>query len=289
MLSFSIIICTYNRCKLLRETIISVLSITENKLDCEIIVIDNNSTDDTENVVNGFLQVKYIKELNQGLSYARNRGIDESSKEILAFLDDDVELEANYFDVLDSLYADPQITVVGGKVLPYKTNIPEWLAPEYYYLASVFDIGNKRQIVKKLMGANYTMRKEVALAVGYYNTELGRKGNILAGGEEIDYLNRARDLEFKLTYEPKLVVYHKINEKLNERYLLIYSYEHGKSEVIVDFNRNKIRFLLKILKSFLVNGSFKISHNKKFSAKIKNQYFSGYRSSALAKLPKLRS
>jgi len=287
MLTFSVIICTYNRCDLLKESLVSILSIMPDNGKYELIVIDNNSTDNTKETVRNFTNVRYVLEANQGLSYARNRAIKESQNTILLFLDDDIELNSNYFEICKALYSESDCNIVGGKVLPYKVQIPHWLAPEFYYLSSVFDLGNQPMDVSKVMGANYTMRKSVAVEVGGYNINLGRKGKNLAGGEEVEYLNRAKSKGYKINYEPNLVVYHKINEKLEQEYILSYAFQHGQSEVLVDLGTSKLRFSLKIVKALLVTAMTKMriyrysDLQKDMSAQIKSKYFSGYIKSAL--------
>ena len=121
MIKYSIIICSYNRFELLTETIDSVLSVLKNRVDSEILIIDNNSTDLTPTIEGKYCSnntVKYFLETQQGLSHARNRGMNEALGEILVYLDDDVELVDNYFDVADSILLDKSISIFGGKVLP---------------------------------------------------------------------------------------------------------------------------------------------------------------------------
>lgn len=290
MIKYSIIICTYNRYDHLLETIKSIICVLGDRIDYELLIIDNNSTDHTPSInekYNDNSHFRYVLESNQGLSHARNRGIKEAVGDILVFLDDDIELESNYFGRCDELYADMDVSIVGGKVLPFEIEIPSWLPEKFYYLASVFDLGDEFKSVHKLMGANYTMKRSIALNIGDYNINLGRKGNILSGGEEVDYLNRARDLGYAISYDPKLIVYHKINNKLNKEYILTYSFEHGKSEVIVDKNANKLKYVLKVFKAFIIicltflRGNSSSDTQNGMSLMITENYFRGYLSSGL--------
>lgn len=261
MIKYSIIICTYNRAPSLRETIASVLEVSSNRIDHEIIVIDNNSTDDTSFVVKSFdekVPLKYFLETQQGLSHARNRGLTEAKGKILVFLDDDIDLDKNYFQCCDRLFENTNINIIGGKVLPYRVSIPQWLPQKYYYLASVFDLGDNELQVDKVMGANYAMRESVAVKVGEYNPLLGRKGNSLMGGEEVDYLNRAIENGFTILYSPDLVVYHKINDKLNHTYIYNYALKLGQSESIIDRKNNAVKTLSKSIKSVIAICSFSV-------------------------------
>ena len=251
MIYYSLIICTYNRSFFLKATIESILTNFKEKSNYEVLIIDNNSTDGTDKMMLQFSaqpQLKYYKELQQGLSHARNRGIKEASNDILIFLDDDIEIDKKYLDILDEIFDNQSISIAGGKVLPHKATIPEWLPPKYYYLASVFDLGEEARFVDKLMGANYGMRKEVAKTIGWYDTRLGRKGNSLMGGEENDYFNRAQKFGFKRYYHPKLIVYHKVANKLTENYIFNYSFSNGRSQALIDKGNKELKVVLKIAK-----------------------------------------
>ncbi|MDR1585310.1 MAG: glycosyltransferase family 2 protein, partial [Prevotellaceae bacterium] len=137
----SIIICTYNRDNYLYN---ALKSIAENDFpfsDYEIVLINNNSTDATETECsrfqNDFPQVdfRYFVETNQGLSYARNRGIRESKGEILVFLDDDAFVGKNYLRNLQkNIETNPDWAAFGGKITPLFENgkTPEWLSKWTY-------------------------------------------------------------------------------------------------------------------------------------------------------------
>lgn len=253
-IKYSIVICTFNRCNFLKETIVSIIESLRDRNDCELLIIDNNSTDHTAEIVKSFTHlgsVRYFLETNQGLSHARNRGMKEVQGEIIVYLDDDIELPSNYFDICDSIFQDPEIVISGGKVLPFKVEIPEWLPKNYYFLVSVYDLGNEPKFVKYLMGGNFAIRREVAKKIGSYSTELGRKGKSLAGGEEIDYQNRAKELGCKIFYHPEQNILHKINEKLNKNYVLRYAFELGGSERIIDGNKSRKTVQKKIIKSYV--------------------------------------
>jgi glycosyltransferase involved in cell wall biosynthesis len=285
MIKYSIIICSYNRFKLLIETIDSVLGVLQNRKDYEILVIDNKSTDLTSTIVEKYSynkSIKYFLESNQGLSYARNRGIKEAIGDILVFLDDDVELVKSYFEISDDILFDKSISVIGGKVLPFATTLPSWLPEKYYFLVSVFDEGDDTKKVKYLMGANFLVRKAVAERIGGFDIRLGRNGKNLAGGEEINFLNRAHFLKYSVYYIPNLIVYHKINEKLNENYVLTYSKELGKSERIIEESISKLIVVKKTIKSYVailiynLLGSYVQNDKKRNYLRIINQYAKGY-------------
>ncbi len=251
---YSIIICTYNRAAYLGDTIDSILGNVDSGIDYEIVIVNNNSTDATASIIAKYGTIPTVKsflEEKQGLSNARNRGINESTGDVLIFLDDDIALHPSYMKKCRQCFEDEKQSIVGGKVLPFQVDIPAWLPAKYYYLVSVFDLGDEPHYVDKLMGANYAMTRSVAERVGFYNPELGRKGSALLGGEEIDYLNRCSSAGYKILYDPQLVVFHKINEKLNQKYVYDYALLLGKSEALIDASQSKMKVFSKTLKSIL--------------------------------------
>ncbi|MHC0441182.1 glycosyltransferase family 2 protein [Flavobacterium sp. 3-210] len=285
MIKYSIIICSYNRFELLNETINSVLSVIEERNDCEILIIDNKSTDLTATLEEKFSSnktVKYFLETIQGLSQARNRGMKEATGEILVYLDDDIELVPNYFAICDEIFSDLSISISGGKVLPFKTDIPSWLPKNFYFLVSIYDLGDSSKFVKHLMGGNFAIRRKDALQIGLYNTSLGRNGKILGGNEEVDYQNRASAMGYKMHYHPKQNILHKINEKLNEDYILTYSKELGKSGRIMDKSISKFLVIKKTIMSccaiiaHVLLGKLITNERRKFYLKGINQYSRGY-------------
>ena len=109
----SVIIPAYNHAEFLPESIESVLAQTHRHY--EIIVVDDGSTDNTADVVRRYAGTRYVKQRNQGLAAARNRGIQESRGDCLVFLDADDHLLPHHFRTcLDALSAHPGIGWVCG-------------------------------------------------------------------------------------------------------------------------------------------------------------------------------
>lgn len=115
----SIVISTYNRCGLLEGALGALLSQTPADAAYEILVVDNNSTDQTRSVVQGLAmqnqeKLKYLFEPKQGLSYGRNAGIAAAKAPIIAFTDDDVRVAADWvWRVKGSFEANPDIDFLG--------------------------------------------------------------------------------------------------------------------------------------------------------------------------------
>src|SRR6185503_14772930 len=118
--SLSVIICTRDRASLLDRCLQRFKETPSDGL--ELIVVDNNSSDDTKAVVQEFAEsasfdVRYIFEHRTGLSHARNRGIAEASGSIIAFTDDDCLVDHQWVSrILNEFSADRSLAVLGGRV-----------------------------------------------------------------------------------------------------------------------------------------------------------------------------
>src|SRR5690606_1928154 len=135
----TIVLCTFNRAESLQGALERLLEQTPGSPPHEIIVDDNNSTDRTRGVAERFrararpMQMQYVFEPRQGLSYARNAGIAASGAPIVAFTDDDVRVSANWVTVIHRTFAaHPEITCLGGRTLPvWPMTPPSWLTPQH--------------------------------------------------------------------------------------------------------------------------------------------------------------
>lgn len=246
-MDISIIICTYNRSHHLKNLLKSLYEqvIPEN-LKWEIIVVDNNSTDDTFKVVKGFgndpnnIPIRYIKEEKQGLSHARNRGILESKGKYVAFTDDDAIADKNWVSALYETFQKYGCDCVGGRIyLKCNSSMPEWLTKDLWGFLGFLDHGDEAEIVdvtkKFLFGGNIAFRKSMFDKVGYFNTELGRKGSKLFGNEELELITRAAKYSIKAVYQPKALVYHVIgHERLKKKYFRILHYKEGEQEAYLN-------------------------------------------------------
>lgn len=120
----SVIIVTYNRAELLKKCIDSLSNQTVSPN--EIIIVDNNSTDNTKEVVENYkkkLNIKYVFESKKGIAYARNSGIRNSSYDLVVFIDDDCVAEKDWLELMikcNILYED--IPVIGGDIPPVLAN-----------------------------------------------------------------------------------------------------------------------------------------------------------------------
>ncbi|MDR2474637.1 MAG: glycosyltransferase [Bacteroidales bacterium] len=259
MPKLSVIICTYNREKYLYNCL---KSIAENDFspEHEIVLVNNNSTDNTENECvrfqNDYPQVvfRYFLEKNQGLSFARNRGIDEATGDVLVYVDDDAKVGDNYLKTIAGFLGEnPRAMAVGGAIFPvYETQEPNWMSHYTRILITAYKNEGKKVIEFKRgkfpSGGNAAFRKEVFQQIGKFNTELGRIGNSLLSAEEKDVFDRMRQKKMPIFYLPQMVLYHIIPpSRLTKEYFYRLTSSIGKSERLRTLNISKAKYAKRLL------------------------------------------
>ena len=222
-LKASVIICTYNRVAYLPRTLEALATQTVPCQDFEIVLVDNNSPDNTPEVCREFgekhpeLNFRYLTESRQGLSFARNRGIDEAQSDILVFIDDDAFAAPDYLQNLIRFFeATPDAAAAGGRIYPlFESKRPDWLPEILMSLMSVIDLGNQVCLFKKKfpIGANMAFRRKTIQTYGNFNVKLGRRGDKLEGAEEKDLFLKIRTAGEKVYYIPDATVRHVIPDK----------------------------------------------------------------------------
>lgn len=234
----TVTIQTYNRAALLAETLESLRGLRcPAGVEYEILVVDNNSGDETAQVIakyRGLLQprLRSVFESRQGLSHARNRAVKEAQGSVVSFLDDDVIVDPAWLAAVAGAFAEQQADVVGGKsYLIYRPRRPAWLSDDYEFLLSRLDYGAQRivGIEKDLYGLNFSVRKDVALQAGGFDPALGRCGGVsLHSGEESDLLRRIRARGGVVVYEPRAVVGHIVaGDRLRMKWFLRRAFSGG--------------------------------------------------------------
>lgn len=225
MFGVSIIICCYNSSLRLPNTLNYVVNqITQNKISIEIIIVDNNSTDNTLSIAKEFdakfsslFKVKIVSEFSQGILFARKRGVREASYEYIVFCDDDNWLDENYilkaFNILSN---DSNIGIVGGRSIGVSSiDFPQWFSK--FELA--YAVGEPHSISKDISSfgqmwtAGMGSRKSLLLKVFDENFPffcIGRSGENLTSGEDDEMCMRVLLLNFKLFYSKELLFYHYI-------------------------------------------------------------------------------
>lgn len=239
----TLIICTYNREKYIGPLLESIAKNDYPTSDYELVLVDNNCTDNTKGVCEQFatthpeIRLRYVVETEQGLSAARNKGIKEAEGDIIIYVDDDALVDTDYIRIYAEHFAAcPETMAAGGPIEPlYETEEPKWMSPYTRALLTAWmNYGDKvREYPNGRYpgGGNAAYRKVVFDKVGLFNTELGRKGSALLASEEKDIFDKMKAQGMQVLYLPTPVLHHIIPQaKLEEDYFNLLTLQIGRSE-----------------------------------------------------------
>ena len=243
MIRLSLIIPTHNRSERLIAALESVIRQDLPAADWECVVVSNNSTDDTVARFGDFaarypgLNLRLVTEDGPGVSYARNRGIAETSAPLLVFIDDDERINPGFLRAYADFFdAHPDAVVAGGRIIAeYVTGRPAWLSKYTEMpIANPMDFGDAVlpfPAGRVPGGGNMAFRRSAALRYGGFDPSLGRVGRMLIGGEENDFFERLMRGGETCWYVPGAVMWHIIPpEKLTESYFRRLCYNVGVSQ-----------------------------------------------------------
>jgi glycosyltransferase involved in cell wall biosynthesis len=246
-MTFSIVIPTYNRAGDLRSTLESLAGL-RTAAPWEVIVADNNSTDDTRAVVENARQrfpvpLHYLFEREQGRSAALNAGIRAATGSIIVTTDDDVRVGEDWLDRAAEALEEYDCDYVGGRVLPlWGAAKPAWI-PDHggrqWAVIALLDYGDDpipffRYAHRVPLGVNMAFRREVFDRAGLWDTSVGRKKGTLLGQEVREWMTRARAAGLRGFYAPKMTVRHVIQrDRLNRRYFRRWYYWNGVSRALM--------------------------------------------------------
>jgi glycosyltransferase involved in cell wall biosynthesis len=213
----SVLICTRNRAVSLRETLKAMAQVQiPSGGSCELIVIDNGSTDATAQVAREWhprnFATRIMGEPTQGQTYARNAGIREAQGEIVVFTDDDVIPQPDWLVNLLEPYGDPAVSGVQGRAhLQFDAPPPPWLELVHRGFLAQVDHGDRRifPFLKSLTGVNMSFRRKIVAHIGEYNTLLGpgRSGF----WDDTEFSVRMTRAGYLLCYQPTALVHHQIS------------------------------------------------------------------------------
>ena len=225
-MNITVVICTYNRAEGLIRALESLLLQTLSADVWDVLVVNNNSKDDTLSRFDSFVRerlssdtspkMRIVTESNQGLSYARNRGISDATGDFIVFIDDDQEVSKNY---LQSYYENCSdkggFCIAGGPVIPiYEGGKPRW-ASKYSErtISGYLEFKGSTRFFPKgsyPTGGNMGFSSDVFAEYGGFSTNLGRTGDSLLGGEESDLFRRIASQRSDIIYLNDAKVYHHI-------------------------------------------------------------------------------
>jgi len=247
-MDISLVVCTYNRAHLLVDTIQALtIQDTPTNLNWELILVDNNSKDQTAECTRTFIDrtpfpLRYYFEGRQGQSYARNKGIQEARGDIIAFTDDDVIPAKNWISSIALAMGENGAAGIGGRILPkWEKPVPNWLKNKRHlwgYLA-MLDSDEVRELAlplvdgAKIWGANMAFKKSLFEEIGLFDPKRGNVGNKLYRGEETEIVTRALELGKRLVFDPRPVVHHRVGaERMKKSYFRKVVFDGGESHAL---------------------------------------------------------
>jgi len=240
----TVILCTHNRALRLEKALESVASQTFSKsVGWEILIVDNNSSDDTRQVVETFQhrypeRIRYVFEPQQGVSFARNSGVRHAEGKILAFIDDDEIADREWLHNLTSNLFEGEWAGAGGRVLPQWNGVrpTRWLLSWNSFICgplAMFDPEMEGgRLTEPPFGANMAFRKEVFERHGGFRTDLGRSGKAMLSGEDTEFGRRLIAAGEQLRYEPLAVTNHPVDgNRINKEYFLLWWFNKGRTDI----------------------------------------------------------
>jgi glycosyltransferase involved in cell wall biosynthesis len=245
-MNITVILCTYNRCESLVRALDSVaLSRLPASIAWEVLVVDNNSRDQTSTVVAEFCarypgRFRYTFESRPGKSYALNKGIAEAQGVVLAFMDDDVKVNPTWLQNVTAPLFEGEWAGCGGPILPeWSCTPPRWLPDRGRYpLAplALFDLGPEAgRLMESPFGTNMAFSRTMFTKYGGFRTDLGPQPGSEIRGEDSEFGNRLLAAGELLWYAPSAVVYHPVPEhRLRKEYFLTWWFDKGRATIKTD-------------------------------------------------------
>jgi glycosyltransferase involved in cell wall biosynthesis len=232
---FSIVICTRNRYDLLLEAVRSLISQIRDRVDVELIIVDNDSTDQTHNLLVNNSEfnldnVHLIIEKEIGLSFARNSGAKKAIFDWVCYMDDDAKANDDFVEIMFSTRENNSFDAFGGMFYPwYYSPQPKWLPKEVgtmnQYSKDTIILKNNQYVA----GGICAFRKNILEEAGGFPTHIGMRGNVVGYGEE-NYLQiKIRELGGVIGFNPKWFMYHLVAPyKYTLKWNLIRFYSKGR-------------------------------------------------------------
>ena len=204
--------------------------------------MDNNSNDQTREVVEDFCRrypgrFRYLFEPRQGKSHALNTGIAEAKGDALAFMDDDVTVEATWLWNLIVPLQNGKWIGSGGRVLPrWVCSTPKWLPSQGWYVSgplALFDQGAIPCILTEPpFGTNMAFKKNTFRKYGGFRTDLGPCPGSEVRNEDTEFGRRLLAAREPLWYEPSAVVHHRVpEERVRKEYFLAWWFDKARADI----------------------------------------------------------
>lgn len=240
-MNVTVAICTYNRCRLLAQTLASLVEAQiPAGVEWGVVVVDNRCTDETPETVRRFegeLPVRRVEEPRPGLSHARNRAVEAARGDYILWTDDDVRVSRDWIAAyVDAFERWPDAGFFGGPIRPlFNGERPEWLVDgweEVRWAYPVRELGDAPFEIRDRTGLPYGANFALPMGIQArhaFDPQLGRSGNDLVGGEETEFLASLLDEGHTGRWVPQAELEHVIMPKQQTlRYLRQYYRDFGR-------------------------------------------------------------
>jgi glycosyltransferase involved in cell wall biosynthesis len=244
-LEISIVIATCNRSESLKDVLDSLLNqeISSNA-DWELIIVDNNSKDNTKELVESYIpkfqgKMRYLFEPKQGQSVARNTGIKSANGKIIAFTDDDVIVDKKWLFHIKKFSDEHQFDAMGGRILPlYPQRTPRWIKDNKDLLDGpivLHDYGkDSKPYVNPMyafVGANLIVKRELFDIYGLFRTDLGPGAGTF--GDDTYFFLKWKRAGRILYYCGEALVWHKVERnRMSLAYIASWNIRSGRFYVL---------------------------------------------------------
>ena len=214
----SVIVCTHNRSSMLADCINSLLNQNIDLENFEILIVDNNSTDNTKDITAEFCKkhsnIKYFFEQTIGYSSPRNCGWKNASGKIVAYIDDDEIAAPNWIEnIINSFQIEEKPDIIGGICeVKYDETPPEWFTNSMGATNKNRQKGLLNHRADSYLGCgNIALKKDVLEKLNGFSNDFNMKDGFLMMGEDTDICQRAKSAGFRLYYNPEIIICHRMN------------------------------------------------------------------------------
>jgi glycosyltransferase involved in cell wall biosynthesis len=251
---FSVIIGTYNRRNLVLSTLASLRRQTLPYDQFEVIIVDNGSTDGTFNAIHHYVnagtpqnkkpediwRVCCLLEAQNGLAYARNKGVMACTGEVAVFLDDDVLVDPYYLEHLLLAYQETGAEAIGGRVdIHWEAPRPHWLSNDLLETLGYFFPSNFRMPLPDTLSfsnCSFSVKVEALKRTGNFSPLISKRVNMPMCLEIEDFCQRLRRTGCSLWYDPAVIVRHRAPAaRLRQAFFIGRAYWRGRAEILAHY------------------------------------------------------
>ena len=243
---YSIIIPTHNRAEILQRCLECICELENPDEKWEILAINNNSTDSTEEIINFYRNrlpnLRYFQATDPGLHVGRNLGCDKAKGKVLCYIDDDSFVSEGWLKGIEKAFREPEVVLVGGPCLPqYEIEPPAWLNNMWSITEegrtlgslSLIDVGDEQRWISPyyVYGCNFSIRKDILVEIGGFHPDGMPKELLRYRGDGETFVSRKIiELGCKAVYSPGAKIHHLVPaSRMTTDYFCHRSYIQGIS------------------------------------------------------------